>query len=37
MDGARERAIEAGCSDYDVKPIELPANIGTVKVRGSAK
>ena len=37
MDGARERAIEAGCSDYDVKPIELPANTGTVKVRGSAK
>ena len=24
MDGDRERAIEAGCNDYDVKPIELP-------------
>ena len=24
MDGDRERAMEAGCNDYDVKPIELP-------------
>jgi CheY-like chemotaxis protein len=23
MDGERERALEAGCNDYDVKPIEL--------------
>jgi len=24
MDGDRERAMEAGCNDYDVKPIEMP-------------
>ena len=24
MDGDRERAMEVGCNEYDVKPIELP-------------
>jgi len=24
MDGDRERAMEVGCNDYDVKPIEFP-------------
>ncbi len=30
MAGDRERAIEAGCNDYDTKPIELPRLLGKI-------
>lgn len=32
MTGDRERAIEAGCDDYDTKPIELPRLLGKIEV-----
>jgi CheY-like chemotaxis protein len=31
MAGDRERAIEAGCDDYDTKPIELLRLLGKIK------
>jgi CheY-like chemotaxis protein len=31
MSGDRERAIAAGCEDYDTKPIELPRLIGKIE------
>ena len=30
MSNDRERAIEAGCDDYDTKPIELPRLLGKI-------
>lgn len=30
MLGDREKAIEAGCDDYDIKPIEFPRLLGKV-------
>ena len=32
MTGDREKAIEAGCDDYDTKPIELPRLLGKIEV-----
>lgn len=31
MTGDRDKAIEAGCDDYDTKPIELPRLLGKIE------
>ena len=31
MAGDRDRAIEAGCDDYDTKPIDLPRLLGKIE------
>ena len=31
MAGDRERAIEAGCDDYETKPIEFPSLLGKIE------
>jgi CheY-like chemotaxis protein len=31
MAGDREKAVEAGCNDYDIKPIELPRLLGKIE------
>ncbi len=30
MDGDRERALDAGCDDYDIKPVDLPRLLGKI-------
>ena len=30
MAGDREKALEAGCNDYDTKPVELPRLLGKI-------
>jgi CheY-like chemotaxis protein len=32
MAGDREKAMSAGCEDYDTKPIELPRLLGKIEV-----
>jgi CheY-like chemotaxis protein len=31
MSGDREKALEAGCNDYDSKPIEFPRLLGKIE------
>ena len=37
MTGDRERALEAGCDDYDTKPIELPRLLGKIEALLAAR
>ena len=37
MDADRDKALEAGCDDYDTKPIELPRLLGKIEALLAAK
>jgi DNA-binding response OmpR family regulator len=32
MSGDREKAMEAGCDDYDIKPVELPRLLAKMEI-----
>lgn len=31
MDGDEKRALDAGCNDYDTKPVDLPRLLGKIE------
>ena len=37
MDGDRDRAMKAGCNDYDTKPVELDRLLGKIEALLAAK
>ena len=37
MAGDKERALQAGCDDYDTKPVELPRLLGKIQALLDAK
>lgn len=37
MSGDRDKALEAGCDDYDVKPVELPRLLAKIEALLSEK
>lgn len=37
MSGDREKALQAGCDDYDTKPVEMPRLLGKIEALLGAK
>jgi CheY-like chemotaxis protein len=36
MSGDREKALAAGCDDFDTKPVELPRLLGKIRALATA-